>query len=152
MFSEEEIREFKEDGLTDDEIEVLENGLALAETVYMLPDDIESFIREYEQKVPSGKDGGMRAVFETAQKDPEFFQKLIALDVVLAEEIEKEPIPPEKKTIITELSDEDYKKARDNYFEILANLSESDRKEFLRLISEITPEQKHDMVSRLLNQ
>ena len=51
MFSEEQIREFKEDGLTDDEIEVLGNALALTATVNMLPDDIESFIREYEQKL-----------------------------------------------------------------------------------------------------
>lgn len=152
MFSEEQIKEFKEDGLTDDEIEVLENALALTATVNMLPDDIETFIKEYEEKIPSGKNYGARAVFEVAQKDPEFFQKLIALDVVLAEEIEKEPLPPRPKTFVTELSDDDYKKARDNYFKILASLPESDRKEFLRLIAEITPEQKQDMVSRLLNQ
>ncbi len=152
MFSEDIINEFKEDGLTDEEIELLEDTFALSQTVDLLPDNIESFIREYEQKVPSGKNHGVREVFELAHKDPEFFKKMIALDIALAEEVEDEPIAPQKKTIITELSDEDYKKASDNYFKILASLSDSDREEFLKLISQITPEQKQDMVSRLLNQ
>ena len=152
MFSEEIIKEFKEDGLTDEEIELLEDTFALSQTVEMLPDNIESFIREYEQKVPSGKNHGVREFFELAYKDPEFFKKMIAMDIAFAEEVENEPVDPVKKTMITELSDEEYKKASDNYFKILASLSESDREEFLKLISEITPEQKQDMVSRLLNQ
>ena len=150
MFSEEEIREFKEDGLTDEEIEVLENALALTATVDMLPDDIESFIREYEKKLSTGENSGIRRVFELAQKDPEFFKKMIALDIVFAEEVENAPMLKPQKTIITELSDEDYKKVSDNYFKILASLSESERKEFLNLISNIDAEQKKDMVSRLL--
>ena len=152
MFSEEEIREFKEDGLTDEEIELLEDSLALSQTIDMLPDNIESFVREYEQKVPSGKNQGIREFFELAIKDPEFFNKMIALEIAFSEEVENAPMKQPEKTFITELPDEAYKKASENYFKILANLSDSDREEFLRLVSEITPEQKKDMVSRLLNQ
>ena len=152
MFSEEELKELKEDGLTDEELEILENAWALKETIDMIPDDVEKFIREYEQKSPLGKNSGIRGLFELAQKDPEFFQKMIAFDIVMAEEVEKAPMLKQPKTIITELSDEDYKKASDNYFKILASLSETERKEFMNLISNINPEQKKDMVSRLLKQ
>ena len=152
MFSEEELKELKEEGLTDEELEILENAWALKETIDMIPDDVEKFIREYEQKSPLGKNSGIRGLFELAQKDPEFFQKMIAFDIVMAEEVEKAPMLKQPKTIITELSDEDYKKASDNYFKILASLSETERKEFMNLISNINPEQKKDMVSRLLKQ
>ena len=152
MFSEEELKELKEDGLTDEELEILENAWALKETIDMIPDDVEKFIREYEQKSPSGKNSGIRGLFELAQKYPEFFQKMIAFDIVMAEEVEKAPMLKQSKTIITELSDEDYKKVSDNYFKILASLSETERKEFMNLISNINPEQKKDMVSRLLKQ
>ena len=152
MFSEELIKEFKEDGLTDEEIELLEDTFSLSQTIDMLPDNVESFIREYEQKVPSGKNNGVREFFELAYKDPEFFQKMIAFDIAMAQELENAPEEPQNRTVITELPEGDYKKASENYFKILASLSESDRAEFLKLVSEITPEQKRDMVSRLLNQ
>lgn len=150
MFSEEQIKELKNDGLTDEEIEAFEDAFALKETVDMLPENIEEFIKEYESKIPDDAVQGMKATFELAQKDPEFFNQMMALNIVMASEMEETPIRPAEKTFVTELPQKEYETASKNFFNTLVNLSEEDRKEFLKLIAEITPEQKKDMVSRLI--
>lgn len=150
MFSEEEIKELKKDGLTDEEIEVLSDAFALKETVDLLPDNIEEFIQEYESKIPDDAVQGMRATFELAQTNPKLFQQIMALDIVLSSELEEESVQAVEKTFVTELPQEEYETASKNFFNTLVNLSEEDRKEFLKLIAEITPEQKRDMVSRLI--
>ena len=146
MFSKEELIA---DGLTEEEVELFLTTDALADTVEMLPDDIESFIRAYEQRIPEDAIEGMRETFALAQKDPEFFKRIVALDLVMAHGIEEQPSKPAEKTIITELPKNEYERVSKNFFKILANLSDSDRKEFLKLITNLTEEQKEDMVARL---
>lgn len=152
MFNEEQIRELKEDGLTDEQIEMFADALALKDTINMLPDNIEPMIRAYEQRVPEDAIQGLRATCELAQREPEFFRQLIALDIALASQAEIPAAAPAEKTIITNLSDKEYETASKNFFGTLASLSETDRKEFLKLIANITSEQKEDMVSRLIRQ
>ena len=149
MFNEEQLKELKEDGLTDEQIEILEDAFALKETIDMLPDDIESFVRKYDSQVPGDVANGMRATFELAKTDPEFFQQIVAMQVALSENSEEQSSEPEK-TFVTELPQKEYETASKNFFNTLVNLSEEDRVEFLRLIANITPEQKKDMVSRLI--
>ena len=152
MFSEEEIKEFKEDGLTDDQIAILQDAMALKDTIDLLPDDIESFIKEYESKIPKDAIEGMRATFELAQKDPAFFRKIVALDMVLATGVEEAPKIEQNETIVTKLSPDEYKKASKNFFKTIASLSDNERKQFLKLIAGLTEEQKEDMVSRLVKE
>ncbi len=152
MFTEQDIKEMKEDGLTDEEIEVLLDAGALAETIDIVPNDLEGFLREYEKRVPSGGIEGMRETIELIKKDPEFFQKLIALEMVMAAGVGETPIPKPEETFLTKLPDEEYKKVTSNFFKILADMPESDREEFMKLIANLTEEQKQDMVSRLSKQ
>ena len=150
MFSEEQRREFVEDGLTDEEIDLLENTMALSETVAMIPDDVASFIEEYKTKIPDDTINGMKAIAFAAQNDPKFYSKLMALNVAMSYADDQNPRVAEQK-MLDGLTDEEYKTASSNYFKTLASLSESDRKEFLNLIANITPEQKADMLERLKN-
>ena len=107
MFSKEELIA---DGLTEEEVELFLTTDALADTVEMLPDDIESFIRAYEQRIPEDAIEGMRETFALAQKDPEFFKRIVALDLVMAHGIEEQPSKPAEKTIITELPKNEYER------------------------------------------
>lgn len=149
MFSEDQIQDFKANGMTDDEIEILQNAMALKDTVDMLPDDIEGFIREYEQRISVDSVSGVKELFELAQKNPDTFQKLVALDIIMAVASQSEPKTSENEKIETGLTDEEYKTASKNFFSTLASLSDEDRKEFMKLIANITPEQKADMIDRL---
>lgn len=150
MFTESQRKEFIEDGLSDEEIDTLENALAMSETIDLLPDDIEAFIKEYESKIPDDTMGGIKAILFAAEKDPKFFNQLMALNLALATEM-NENVPTQKleETIITKLPDNEYKKASENYFRILSSLSASDRDEFMKLVMNMNEEQKTDMVDRL---
>ena len=149
MFSEEEIREFREDGLTDEQIELLSGVMDIADTVEMLPNDIEGLVREYESRVPADTIEGMKAICEMIQKDPEMFQQIVALDLVLSNSVNLQSKNEQQKTFVTELSDEEYKIAHENFFKTISELSEEDKISFLKLLENITEEQKKDMVSRL---
>ena len=149
MFSDEERNEFLQDGLTEEEIDLLENSLALSETIAMIPDDVVAFIEEYKTKVPDDTIRGMEAIAFAAQNDQKFFTKLMALNVAMSYEDDQNSSSEQKE--MEGLTDEEYKTARDNYFKTLAGLSDSDRKEFFNLIAKITPEQKADMLERLKN-
>lgn len=150
MFTDAEKREFAEDGLTEEEIDLLENAMALSETIAMIPENVEAFIEEYKTKVPDDTINGMRAIAFAAQNDPKFYTKLMALNFAMSYADEQEPSKEQPKTL-NSLTDEQYIAASKNYFETLAGLSENDRKEFLNLIANITPEQKADMIERLKN-
>lgn len=149
MFSDEERNKFLQDGLTEEEIDLLENSLALSETIALIPDDVVAFIEEYKTKVPDDTIRGMEAIAFAAQNDQKFFTKLMALNVAMSYEDDQNSSSEQKE--MEGLTDEEYKTARDNYFKTLAGLSDSDRKEFFNLIAKITPEQKADMLERLKN-
>lgn len=150
MFSEEERKEYIEDGLTDDEIDLLESSLAMSETVKMIPDDIEAFLEEYKAKIPADTLNGMKALAYAVEKEPEFFKKLMALDIALDYDISKNQGNEQKQFPVLEgLTDEEYETAKKNYKNTLSKLTESDRNEFLKLMVNLTSEQKTDMIERL---
>lgn len=150
MFNEAQRKEFIEDGLTDEEIDTLEDAMAMSETVKLLPDDLESFFKEYEAKIPDDTINGMKAILYAAEHDQKFFAQLMALNIALASEMNENAQEPKfEETIITKLPDNEYKEASENYFKILSSLSGSDREEFMKLIMNMNDEQKADMVNRL---
>ena len=151
-FSEQEINEFKEDGLTPEEIEILEDAMASAATVAEAPEvsELSDFVKKYNEKIPDDLRKAYVEILDSAKTDPEFFKKLMALEMVMSYETgDKEPAA-EPKTIITELSDSDYQKASEAYFGTLAKLNDKQRAEFLEMIKNLNEEQKKELLDRLL--
>lgn len=145
MFSEEELIN---DGLTPEEAEKFMDVLATAETINMIPDDIDGFLKKCDEKIPAGTADGMKAIFEYAEKDPEFFKQLVALNIALGTELNNEEVKVNIPTL-DGLSNEEYKAAKANYLKTLTKLTDEDRTEFLKLVTNLTPEQKTDMIERL---
>lgn len=151
MFTELERKEFLDDGMTEEEIDCLDRALAFCDTIDMVPKNIEGFIEEYKTKVPDDTINGMRAILYSAEHDPEFFKKLTALEMAMACGEEIEPRPEKPAPILEGLSDAEYKKVSDNFFNTINGLSEPDKREFLKLITNLSSEQKSDMIDRLKN-
>lgn len=153
LFTELERKEFIEDGLTEDEIDSLEAALSMSETAKLLPEDVEKFINEeYMKKIPSDNIKGFEAICRSAENDPEFFKKLMALDIAMsleANEAENNVLKEQQKTIVTELPDEQYETARRNFAQVVRGIKDSDRKEFANMMINLNEEQKADMVQRL---
>ena len=148
MFTDEQRNEFIEDGLNEEQIALLENTMALVETIDMMPKDVNSFIEEYKTKVPDDTINGMQAIAYAAEHDPKFFKELMALNLAMNYADREEPQTRNQK-MLDNLSEEEYKRAEHNFYHTLANLSDKDKREFLNLLVNITPEQKDDMVERL---
>lgn len=145
MFSEEELIN---DGLTPEEAEMFMDTLAMSETINIIPDDVDGFLKKCDEKIPAGTAEGMKAIFEYAEKDPEFFKQLVALNIALGTELNNKEVKVNIPTL-DGLSDEEYRTAKANYFSTLSKLTNEDRTEFLKLITNLTPEQKSDMIERL---
>lgn len=148
MFTDEQRKEFRDDGLTEDEINLLENSLALADTIEMLPKDMDAFLAEYKSKIPEDTINGMKAIAYAAEHDQKFFKELMALGFVLNFAEGSTSKPREVKTL-DNLSDEEYNRAKERFFSTFEGLSDKEKLEFINMIVNITPEQKEDMLDRL---
>ena len=118
----------------------------------MLPDNITEFVKKVDSKLPDDAKQAFEELLKMAESDPETFKQFMALQFVMSQEAKNEPEKPRVETNITRLSDAEYERVSKNYFTTLAHLSESERKEFLKLIENITDEQKQDLVNRLKQQ
>lgn len=147
MFSEVERNEYLADGLTEEEIDLLEDALADCETIDLIPDDVKGFIEEYKRKIPEDNIEGMKAILNTAIEEPEFFKKLMALDDAMSADSSTSL----NLAKLDNLTQEEYNKASKNYFKTLSSLSEKDRQEFIKMITNATAEQKQDIIERLKN-
>ena len=154
LFTELERKEFIEEGLTEDEIDSLEAALSMSETAKLLPEDVEKFINEeYLKKIPSDNIKGFEAICRSAEEDPEFFKKLMALDIAMGLDANEAGnanlLKEQQKTIVTELPDEQYETARRNFAQVVRGIKDSDRQEFANMMINLNEEQKADMVQRL---
>lgn len=149
MFSELERKEMISDGFTEEEIDTLERGADICQTLDMIPDDVEGFIKEYKSKIPEDTTNGLKALAFAAENDSEFFKKLMALNIVIMNDAGEAKIP-EVKTL-DGLSDKEFANLNRNFYKTLSELSTSDRKEFIKLISNITKDQEEDVINRLKN-
>lgn len=147
MFSELERNEYLADGLSEEEIDLLEEAFADCKTIDLIPDDVKGFIEEYKRKIPEDNIEGMKAILNTAIEDPEFFKKLMALD----DAISADSSTSLNLAKLDNLTQEEYNKASENYFKTLSSLSEKDRQEFIKVIINATAEQKQDIIERLKN-
>lgn len=147
MFSELERNEYLADGLSEEEIDLLEEVFADCETIDLIPDDVKGFIEEYKKKIPEDNIEGMKAILNTAIEEPEFFKKLMALDDAMSADSSTSL----SLAKLDNLTQEEYNRASKNYFKTLSSLSEKDRQEFINVIINATAEQKQDIIERLKN-
>lgn len=149
MFSELERKEMINDGFTEEEIDTLERGMDICQTLDLIPNDIENFVQEYKARIPGDTVNGMKAIAFAAEKNPEFYKQLVALNILIMNDAGEAKIP-EVKTLES-LSDKEYASLNENFYNTLFELSDSDRKEFIKLISNITKDQEEDIINRLKN-
>ena len=91
ILSEEDFEKLKQRGVSDAEIRNLKVSLNLVEAANAIPDDIEAFLEKIENYFP--KDDAAKTVamfFELAEKDPEFFTQIVAMQTLLG--VEDSPI------------------------------------------------------------
>ena len=146
------INEYRQSGWSEEDIDLLRGIDSMADTINMIPDDMDEFAKEYSKKVSNGTKEGFEAILRSAEDDPEFFKQLMAINIAMTLDYDDSPetIEAEEK-VIENMSKEDYEKAKTNFFSTMLNLPESDKEQFIKMVANLTPEQKEDMIERLLS-
>lgn len=137
-------------GLTPEQIELFEDANAIAESVDLLPDDPMVMINIIENRMPNGMEAGMKYLDELAQKNPELFAQLITM-TALVSNVEQTTEPDNSiDPALANLSKDQLNKAEYELYTMINKLSDKQRKEFFALLKNITPEQKAELVDKLV--
>ena len=91
ILSDEDFEKLKQRGVSDEEIRNLKVSLNLVNAANTIPEDINAFLEKIENYFP--KDDVQKTIamfFELAEKDPEFFTQIVAMQALLG--VEDSPI------------------------------------------------------------
>lgn len=115
------------------EYDAIQNALALAETIDLLPDDPKKLLDRIDKEIPDDFESGVKKLIKISKKDPKFFKQIIALTEVLHEVQEGEDATSTKVekvdlSTIHQEKDEEVKEKGEEIFEIIMTKIRSMRK------------------------
>lgn len=115
------------------EYDAIQNALALAETIDLLPDDPKKLLDRIDKEIPDDFESGVKKLIKISKKDPKFFKQIIALTEVLHEVQEGEDASSTKVekvdlSTIHQEKDEEVKEKGEEIFEIIMTKIRSMRK------------------------
>ena len=84
LLNEEDFEKLKQRGMSAEDIENLKNSLTLVEASNKIPDDVTELLERIENYFPKDDIGKtIEMFFELADKDPDFFMQIIALQTLI---------------------------------------------------------------------
>ena len=99
LFSEEEL---KASGLTQEELDILQDATALVDTADLLPEEIDGILDRIEKEIPNDFQAGLAKLGEIGKNDPAFFKQIMALYEV-TNSVTTMPPPKTEKLSIEDL-------------------------------------------------
>lgn len=130
LISDSDIAKMRELGLTDEELEVLQNANVVAETVDMIPDgnDLDKLAQKI-RKIFAGKNVGkeINDFFALAQKDPQLFNQIVLLYEVLDMHQEL-PSASTQKVSLADIDAEKDKEADETFKKAFATFAQAYQK------------------------
>ncbi len=96
LFTKEEIEKY---GITPEDLELFNDAEALSATVEMLPEDADKILERLDKEIPDDYEQGFKKLAEIAEKDPKFFQQILALYEVTNSVREVPPAKTEKVSL-----------------------------------------------------
>lgn len=149
LLTEEDYFDLQQDGLTDEEIEILRDASSVVETMNILPENPADVFTKYEAIPTKTYAETVEYVMGLAQTDPTFFAQLIAVtDLVSSgEQVNFENI---QDPALANFSDEECEMAMKRLYSTLSTLPKEKHSELMNLLQRITPEQKQILIKDLL--
>lgn len=78
-------------GFTGEDLELMVRTSATCETLDMIPDDIDGFIKKLDKDLPDDVLGSAKAVLELTEKDPEYAKQILAFASLIDNNMNKMP-------------------------------------------------------------
>ncbi len=148
VFTEKEIRDMIASGdLTQEELEILESAGAVVDTIDLVGDPAE-VVAQLASLPDRPETNSVEQILKTAETDEKFFARLMSLVAISkqAEVADNKCHDP----VINALSDEEYVKASVNFYQNLQSMPLEKRKELFAILTDLSTEQRKDLVSQLL--
>lgn len=147
LFTNADYEEMLADGMSEEDIEILKDATALAETVDMIPDDV-STLTDLMSALPNNLSDATFAVSSLAEKNPKLYAELMALTSLAIANNDSEVVPV-SDPLLADLSVEDRDAAEERFFQALASMDETKKAEFIKLLQNLSPEAKGDLIQQL---
>ena len=149
LFTEADFEEMLKDGMSEEDIEVIKDAMALAETVDLLPNDITK-LTDLIEALPDEYGQAVEAISALAEKNPRLYAEFMALVTVVVADHEETTLPVKKvDPALAHLSPEELEVAEQRFFQTIGSMSKEQQQKFMDLIRNITPEQKADLINQL---
>ena len=153
ILTEETFEKLKQRGLSEEEISNLKVSMNLVEAGNAVPEDVEAFIEKVENYFP--KDDVAKTIemfFELAEKDPEFFTEIIAMQTLLG--ITDSPIAETHagdalRQIRSADSEEEKQQLTNELLVRIKNLNPESKAVFLNEMQSLSTEDKKQLLSIL---
>ena len=78
-------------GFTGEDLELMVNTSATCETIDMVPDDVDGFIKKLDSDLPDDVFGAAKTVIEMTEKDPEYAKQILAFASLIDNNMNKMP-------------------------------------------------------------
>lgn len=78
-------------GFTGEDLELMVRTASTVETLDMIPDDVEGFVKKLDQDLPDDVLGSAKYVLEMTEKDPEYAKQILAFASLIDNNMNKMP-------------------------------------------------------------
>ena len=153
ILTEETFEKLKQRGLSEEEISNLKVSMNLVEAGNAVPEDVEAFIEKVENYFP--KDDVAKTIemfFELAEKDPEFFTEIIAMQTLLGitdSPIAETHVGDALRQIRSADSEEEKQQLTNELLVRIKNLNPESKAVFLNEMQSLSTEDKKQLLSIL---
>lgn len=153
ILTEDTFEKLRQRGLSEEEISNLKVSMNLVEAGNAVPEDIEAFLEKVENYFP--KDDVAKTIemfFELAEKDPEFFTEIIAMQALLGitdSPIAETHVGDALRQIRSADSEEEKQQLTNELFVRIRNLNPESKAVFLNEMQSLSTEDKKQLLAIL---
>jgi hypothetical protein len=153
LLNEEDFEKLRQRGISEAEIETLKESLGLVEAANVVPDDATALLERIENYFP--KDDAVKTAemfFELAEKDPEFFMQIIAMQTLIGvvdTPIAETHVGDALRQIREASNDEEREQLTNELFGRIKSLNAESKPVFLSEMQSLTTDDKKQLLSIL---
>jgi len=152
IFTEEDYKKLKKDGLSDEDINNLKYVLGVSDLADQLPEDIDAFLQKVQNYFPDDGVEALKMYFELPKKDPEFFKQLITWQEFMGSTetpIEETSVADALRQIRYTVDPEEADKLKNRFLVALGRASGEQKTQYTNEVKELNIDEKRQLADIL---
>lgn len=152
ILNEEDLEKLKEKGMSEADLEILQDALNLVEVSKDVPDDVSDLLARIQEYFPDDIQKTVEMFFELPEKDPEFFKQIVSLQAFLGvvdSPIEETHVGDALRQIREADSEEERKDLTEALIRRVKGLNAESKAEFLKEMQTLETADKKELLNIL---